>query len=139
MYLRGYIHVQKPVTAKKNTPVTKKTVSAGKGLVATDQPQTTCTAVSVASTATPTKVEQPKAKPVESQTPPVAGGGAGTVQEAVRQLKRAGADMGVKKLVAQVREAYPELEAGGLTVGSKQVRQAVEALSTVGLDTPDRK
>jgi hypothetical protein len=63
---------------------------------------------------------------------------AATVQEAVRRIKRAGGDMGVKKLVAQIKTDFPELEKAGLKVGAKEVRQAVAALKDVGLGTPAR-
>ena len=45
---------------------------------------------------------------------------AATVQEAVRRIKRAGGDMGVKKLVAQIKTDFPELEKAGLKVHSVQ-------------------
>jgi hypothetical protein len=59
-----------------------------------------------------------------------------SVQEAVRRIKRAGGDMGVKKLVAQIKLDFPELPVKGVKVGAKEVRLAVTALKDVGLDTP---
>jgi hypothetical protein len=61
------------------------------------------------------------------------------VQEAVRRIKRSGFGMlGAKRLVQKIRQDYPELEASGVVVGAKQVRAAMDALSSVGLATPER-
>jgi hypothetical protein len=44
--------------------------------------------------------------------------------------------IGIKRLVMEVKAAFPELVRNGVKVGAKEVRAAVHELTAVGLDTP---
>jgi hypothetical protein len=61
-----------------------------------------------------------------------AGGGISTVEGAVREIRSQQADIGVKKLVSEVKLQFPHLEQRGLKVGAKEIRVALKTLAELG-------
>ena len=88
-------------------------------------------AVSKAKNAKLTKLQELYALASGGGAKPEAGSETGvqTLAQAVRALTLANPEIGTKKLVAEVKLQYPTLEASGIKVGSKEVRQAVAALA----------
>ena len=76
---------------------------------------------------------QPEPQPPVNPEPEVI-----SVQEAVRRMKKYEdvGTIGVKRLVMEIKAAFPELMRNGVKVGAKEVRAAVHELTAVGLDTP---
>ena len=55
-----------------------------------------------------------------------------TLAAAVRQLRAENPELGTKKLVAEVKSRFPALEAAGIKVGSKEVRDVLQELTADG-------
>ena len=69
----------------------------------------------------------PVVKPATSSGGPVE-----TVLAAVRQLRAENPEISAKKLVGEVKARFPALEANGVKVGSKEVRESLRELESMG-------
>ena len=58
-------------------------------------------------------------------------GAPATLEEAVRRLRAENPEIGVKKLVSELKVRFPALEASGIKVATKEVRAAVHELDAV--------